>query len=122
MVVLDVRRHGPAAARTCDLSRGEFDMDRQVQLKLWSSFLAVLLTLVAGWSGLKGFSFALFCLGIVGAIPMILIEGIHGGGTHVENMIGGLIFVVVNVLFYYFVLQWVLARMFRLHREASGKS
>jgi hypothetical protein len=97
-------------------------MDRQVHLKLWSSLLALLLTLVAGWSGLKGFSFALFCLGIVGAIPMILIEGVHGGGTHLENMIGGVVFVVVNIMFYYFVLQWVLARMFRMRREAPGKS
>lgn len=43
---------------------------------------------------------------------MILIEGVHGGGTHAENVIGGVVFVVVNVLFYYFLFQWVLGRMF----------
>ena len=92
-------------------------MDRQVQVKYWASFLSLSLTLIAGWSGLKGISFALFCLGIVGAIPMILIEGVHGGGTHVENIIGGVVFVVVNILFYYFVLQWMLTRIFRKLQE-----
>jgi len=91
-------------------------MDRQTQLKLWSSFFAVVLTLAAGWAGLKGISFALFCLGIVGAIPMILIEGVHGGGTHIENVVGGVVFVVVNVLFYYFVFNWILAKVFKVHR------
>jgi hypothetical protein len=31
-------------------------MVRRIRLSFWSSFLALLLTLVAGWSGLKGFS------------------------------------------------------------------
>lgn len=97
-------------------------MDRQVQLKLWSSFLALLLTLLAGWSGLKGTSFALFCLGIVGAIPMILIEGVHGGGTHVENIIGSVAFVFVNFMFYYVVLRWALARIFRMHRDTRRRN
>ena len=87
-------------------------MDRQVRLKFWSSFFALLLTLFAGWSGLKGISFSLFCLGIVGAIPMILIEGVHGGGSHAENIFGGVVFVIVNVLFYYFAFQWMLRRVF----------
>jgi hypothetical protein len=89
-------------------------MKRQTKLKIWSGFSALLLTLVAGWSGLTGFSFALFCLGILGAIPMIMIEGVHGGGTHAENMIGGAVFVVVNFLFYYFGPRWLLGRMFRM--------
>ena len=96
-------------------------MDRHVHLNLWSWSLALLLTLVAGWSGLKAFSFALFCVGIVGAIPMILIEGVHGGGTHVENVIGGVVFVVVNVLFYYFVLRWMLARVFRIANDPDTR-
>jgi hypothetical protein len=91
-------------------------MDRRMQLKLWSSFLALALTSIAGWAGLKGFSFALFCLGIVGAIPMILIEGVHGGGTHAENIFGGVVFVLVNFIFYYFVLRWTLGRVFRIRR------
>jgi hypothetical protein len=97
-------------------------MDRQAQLKLSSSFLALLLTLVAGWSALKGLSFALFCLGTVGAIPMILIEGVHGGGTHAENIIGGVAFVLVNFLFYYLVFRWVFARIFGMRRETRGRS
>lgn len=94
-------------------------MDRKTQFRVWPFLSAVILTLIAGWSGFTGFSFALFCLGIVGAIPMILIESPHGG-THVENIIGGAAFVVVNVLFYYFVLNWVLARMFRARRGNQG--
>lgn len=97
-------------------------MDRKVQLKVWSFSLALFLTLVAGWAGFTGFSFALFCLGIVGAYPMFLITGVHGGGTHVENIIGGAVFISINVIFYYFVLQWVLARIFRMRRETRGKS
>ena len=96
-------------------------MDRQMQLNLWSAFLAVMLTLAAGWAGLKGTSFLLACIGIVGAIPMLLIEGVHGG-THVENMIGGVVFVLVNVMFYYFVLRWVLARIFRMPRDVGARN
>jgi hypothetical protein len=84
-------------------------MDGQVRLKLWSASLAALLTSVAGWAGLKDIS-PLFYLGTVGAIPMILIEGAHGGGTHVENTIGGIVFAIVNVLFYYFIFHWLLGR------------
>jgi hypothetical protein len=36
---------------------------------------------------------------------MILIEGPHGGGSHVENIIGGTVFIVVNVTFYFFILK-----------------
>jgi hypothetical protein len=80
-------------------------------------------TLVAGWSGLKGISVALFCLGIVGMIPMFLIEGVHGGGgTRAQSIIGGIVFVSVNVIFYYFVFRWILARVFRMRREARWES
>ncbi len=97
-------------------------MDRQKQLKLWSCFFAVALTLAAGWAGLKGTSLTLFYVGIVGAIPMILIEGVHGGGTHVENIIGGVVFVFVNVMFYYFVLKWILALIFRMAGNRPSRS
>jgi len=97
-------------------------MDRLVKLNRWSAFSSIVLTLIAGWSGLKGFSFALFCLGIAGAIPMILIEGVHGGGTHGLDIIGGVVFVVVNFSFYYFVLRWVLGRMFRMTRGHNHRN
>jgi len=45
---------------------------------------------------------------------MILIEGVHGGGTQASDIIGGVVFVVVNFVFYYLVLRWVLGRMFRM--------
>jgi hypothetical protein len=88
-------------------------MVRQAQMIFWPALLALLLTLASGWSGLKGISFALFCLGIVGALPMILIEGVHGGGSHEQNMIGGAVFVIVNFIFYFFVFRWALARFIR---------
>lgn len=97
-------------------------MDRQTQLKLWSFFFAVTLTLAAGWAGLKHTSIVLFYMGIVGVIPMILIEGVHGGGTHTENVVGGVIFVVVNGLFYYFVFNWMLAKMFKVNRGSRAGS
>jgi hypothetical protein len=90
-------------------------MNRQTHLKLWSSFFAVLLTLATGWAALEHTSIVLFYIGIIGAIPMILIEGVHGGGTHTENLVGGVVFVVVNVVFYYFVFKWILAKMFKVH-------
>jgi len=97
-------------------------MEIQAKSKFWASILALLVTLVAGWSYLKGISVALFCLGIVGMIPTALIEGVHGGGTRAENIIGGIVFVSVNVMFYYFVFHWILARVFRMRREARGES
>jgi hypothetical protein len=96
-------------------------MDIQAKSKFWASILALLVTLVAGWSGLKAICLPLFYLGIVGAIPMILIEGVHGGGTRAQIIIGGVVFVSVNVIFYYFVLHWILARVFRMRREARGE-
>ena len=88
-------------------------MERHVKRNLLSALLALTLTLAAGWSGLKGVSFALFCLGIVGALPMFLIEGVHGGGSHQQNMIGGAVFVIVNFMFYFVVFRWALARFIR---------
>ncbi len=97
-------------------------MDRRKQLKVWSFSFAVVLTVAAGWAGLKHASIVLFFLGIIGAIPMILIEGVHGGGTHIENAIGGSVFVVVNVLFYFLVFNWVLAKIFKEGRESCDGS
>jgi len=54
-------------------------MDRQVKLKLSSALAAMILTLAAAWAGLKGTSILLFYVGIIGAIPMVLIEGVHRG-------------------------------------------
>ena len=88
-------------------------MDRQMQLRVCAAVLAVMLTLASGWAALKDTSIVLVYIGIVGAIPMLLIEGVHGGGTHAENMIGGLVFVLVNVMFYYFVFKWLLGRIDR---------
>ncbi len=53
---------------------------------------------------------------------MILIEGVHGGGAHLENVIGGIVFVVVNVLFYYLVFNWMFAKIFRADRRSRGDS
>ena len=97
-------------------------MEMQAKLKLWSFLLALFVTLVAGWSYLKGISFALFCLGFVGVYPMLLIEGVHGGGTRAQDIAGGFVFVFVNVIFYYFVFRWILPRVFRMHRETRGES
>jgi hypothetical protein len=97
-------------------------MEIQAKLKFWSFVLALLVMLVAGWSGLKAICLPLFYLGFVGAIPMMLIEGVHGGGTRAEDIIGGVVFVSVNVIFYYFVFHWILARVFRMRREALGAS
>src|SRR5438445_722099 len=97
-------------------------MNRSRQLKVWSLFFAVVLTLAAGWAALKHTSLVLFYMGIVGAVPMILTEGVHGGGTHAENMIGGTLFVVVNVLFYYLIFNWTLAKLLKIHRDDRGNS
>jgi L-lactate permease len=96
-------------------------MEIQAKLKFWSFLLALFVTLVAGWSGLKATWLPLFYLGIVGAIPMALIEGVHGGGTLAQDIAGGFVFVFVNVIFYYFVFRWILPRIFRMRREARGE-
>lgn len=95
-------------------------MNHRLRLKLWSFSFAVVLTLAAGWAGLNHTSVVLFYMGIIGAIPMILIEGVHGGGTNTENVIGGAVFVVVNVVFYYLVFKWILAKMFKIDRGNLG--
>jgi hypothetical protein len=71
--------------------------------------LALRLTAIAGWAQLKDIS-PPFNLGVAGAIPMILIEDVHGGGTHIENLIGGTVFVIVNVAFFYLLLHSALVK------------
>jgi hypothetical protein len=85
-----------------------------MQRKQWQrnaviSLLAITFTLIAGWAALRDVS-PLFYLGLVGAVPLILITGVHGGGTSVENTIGGTVFVIVNFAFYYVVLAWIARR------------
>lgn len=89
--------------------------------RLWAALLALLVAALAGWGGLSDAwpLTLLFFLGIVGAFPMMLIEGPHGAGTHVENIIGGTVFVLVNAAFYYFLFYWIFRIVFRLRRSRN---
>jgi len=51
-------------------------------------------------------------VGIVGGMAMIFITGPHGGGTHEQNVAGGIVFVIVNTVVFYFLIKLSL-RLFR---------
>jgi hypothetical protein len=90
------------------------------QRKAVVAVIAILITLLAGWSALRDID-PLFYLGLVGTIPLMLITGVHGGGTHVQNLIGGTLFAIVNFAFYYAVCSWLAKKWWGSERRKVSK-
>ncbi len=62
-------------------------------------------------SGLRFHStagFILFMVGFPGDVVMILMTGVHGGGTWGENLVGGIVAVVIDTVFFYWVFRLAL--------------
>jgi len=49
----------------------------------------------------------LFLVGLPGDIVMMLMTGVHGGGTYAANLIGGIAGVLVNIFFFYYLFSFI---------------
>jgi hypothetical protein len=49
----------------------------------------------------------LFSIGFPGDVVMVLMTGVHGGGTYAENLLGGVVCVLVNTVFFYYLFKFV---------------
>jgi hypothetical protein len=47
-------------------------------------------------------------VGFPGDVVMILMTGVHGGGTWGENLVGGIVAVVIDTVFFYWVFRLAL--------------
>jgi hypothetical protein len=50
-------------------------------------------------------------LGIIGAIPFILINGVHGDMEGAPGIVGGTLFILVNAATYYAIASFILKRI-----------
>ena len=60
--------------------------------------------------------FALYLLGLPGALIALSITGPHGG-SHREEVIGGYVFIVANLLIDWFVAELILNKISRKRRD-----
>jgi hypothetical protein len=72
---------------------------------------ALALALLCGWGTLH-FIDTFFYLGFPGAIAMMIVSGgPHGPNSHLQGVIGGVAFVIVNAVFYFFVFRFFVGRL-----------
>jgi hypothetical protein len=65
--------------------------------------LCQLAALIQGWIVLKVYAawvLILLYLGITGAIPFLMLNGVHGGMEGVAGVIGGILYVLINGFVY----------------------
>jgi hypothetical protein len=78
--------------------------------------LCVLAALVQGWVILKFYAVGVWLLyvGVVGAIPFLLLNGVHGDAEGLAGVVGGMLYVLTNGAVYYAIATLVL-RLRRRH-------
>ena len=77
-------------------------MSRSHKLTVFA--FCVLVAVVQGWIVLKFHSIwglGLLYLGVVGAIPFLMLNGVHGDVGGATGVIGGILFVLTNGAVYY---------------------
>lgn len=69
---------------------------------------------VQGWIALKAPSggFWIVVPGVIGAIPFLFLNGVHGDSEGVAGVVGGILFVVTNAFVYYCVVR-LIAKVWR---------
>ena len=74
--------------------------------------LCVVAAILVGWIGLKWYPFGIYVLylGLPGAIPFLLVNGVHGGEGGVREVIAGTLFVLVNAWVYYLIARSIMNR------------
>lgn len=79
--------------------------------------LATVFSLLALW-GVLGDIIPLTYFGEIGGVPMLLINGLHGGRMPVIDTVGYTVFVAVNIVFYYALFSGAI----RLWTKVRGQS
>jgi hypothetical protein len=79
---------------------------------MWLLMLAALSTsLLCEWGALH-FIAPLFYLGFPGGIAMlIVIGGPHGPANHIQGVLGGISYVLVNTVFFFYVFRFFVSRL-----------
>ena len=72
--------------------------------------VCLLAAFVQGWIVLKVHALGIWLLwfGIVGAIPFLLINGVHGDAEGAAGIIGGILYVLTNGAVYYAIVRLIL--------------
>jgi hypothetical protein len=88
--------------------------------RLGLAAICVAIAFAAGWIGLKWYPFGIWFiyLGIAGAIPFLLLNGVHGDTEGVAGVVGGVLFVLVNAAVYYGIVIFVVKRI-RKRKKAT---
>ena len=82
--------------------------------KRWLAIACLVAALMIGWLPLAFHSSSLFyvlMLGVIGAIPFLLINGVHGDMEGIRGIVGCVLFVVINAGIYYEISSFVLKRI-----------
>jgi hypothetical protein len=89
--------------------RWKFDLKNG---RTWILLLTALaMSLLSGWGGLH-FIGPLFFLGFPGGVAMyFVIGGAHGPSSHIQGILGGFTFVIVNTVFFYYVFRFLARRL-----------
>ena len=82
--------------------------------------LCTLAAFVQGWVVLKFYALGVWLLyfGIVGAIPFLLLNGVHGDAGGLAGVVGGMLYVLTNGAVYYAIVT-LLLRLRRRRRERA---
>jgi hypothetical protein len=93
------------------MTSGKWKFDLKTK-RTWGLLLAALLiSLLCGWGGLH-FIAPLFFLGFPGGVAMlIVIGGPHGPNSHAQGVLGGVVYVIVNAVFFDYVLRFFVRRL-----------
>lgn len=83
--------------------------------------LCALAALLQGWVVLKFQALGVWILylGIVGAIPFLLLNGVHGDAEGLAGIVGGILYVLTNGAVYYAVLTLLLR--YRRRRQERAR-
>jgi hypothetical protein len=84
--------------------------------------VCLLLAFVQGWIVLKVYAVGVWLLyfGIVGAIPFLLLNGVHGDAEGLPGIFGGILYVVTNGAVYYLIVALILK--LRKRRQERNRS
>ena len=83
--------------------------------------LCLLIAFVQGWIILKVYAswvLVLLYLGIIGAVPFLMLNGVHGDTEGAAGVIGGILYVLVNGAVYY----GMVVLLLRLRRRTRTRS
>jgi hypothetical protein len=95
-------------------------MSRSRRVALFT--VCLLATLVQGWIVLRVYSVGAWLLyfGVVGAIPFLLLNGVHGDAEGLPGIVGGVLYVLTNGAVYYLIVTLILK--LRRRRKARSRS